>query len=93
MTKQYNNTPPVQSTMGTGARTNTDTGIEPRIERRTILRMPEVERRTGYKRAHIYNLIKEGKFPKNVKIGIRAVGWDSYAIDRWIEEQIGYSTV
>jgi len=55
---------------------------------RSILRLPEVEKRTGYKRTHIYNLIKEGKFPPSIKIGTRSVGWDSYAIEQWIEEQI-----
>lgn len=55
---------------------------------RCILRLPEVERRTGYKRAHIYNLMKENKFPKNIRIGARSVGWDSLDIDVWINEQI-----
>ena len=55
---------------------------------RRILRMPEVERRTGYKKAHIYNLMREGKFPQSIKLGIRSVGWDSFAIEQWIEERI-----
>ncbi|MGL4667635.1 MAG: helix-turn-helix transcriptional regulator [Saezia sp.] len=55
---------------------------------RCILRMPEVERRTGFKRAHIYKLIRNGKFPHNTKIGSRSVGWDSEDIDQWIEEQL-----
>jgi len=55
---------------------------------RCILRLPEVQRRTGYKRTHIYNLMKQGKFPQSFKIGIRAVGWDSLAVDRWVEAQL-----
>lgn len=35
----------------------------PQVERH-IMRRDEVERKTGFKRAHIYNLMKEGKFPK-----------------------------
>ncbi|MCP5256239.1 MAG: AlpA family phage regulatory protein, partial [Zoogloeaceae bacterium] len=42
-----------------------------------ILRRAEVEAKTGFKRAHIYNLIKEGKFPKPLRLGVRAIGWDS----------------
>ena len=40
---------------------------------RYIMRRDEVERRTGFKRAHIYNLMKEGKFPRALRLGIRAV--------------------
>lgn len=60
---------------------------------RRILRLPEVLLRTGFKRAHIYNLISQGRFPQSVQIGIRAVGWDSLAIDIWIEERIAGESV
>ncbi|MGL4668379.1 MAG: AlpA family transcriptional regulator [Saezia sp.] len=58
-------------------------------EQRRILRRAEVEKRTGYKRAYIYRLIKEGKFPRQFKIGERAVGWDSFEIDQWVNERLG----
>ena len=48
----------------------------PAPERR-ILRRPEVEAKTGFKRAYLYSLMKAGQFPKAIKLGIRAVGWDS----------------
>ncbi|UXJ50098.1 AlpA family transcriptional regulator [Pseudomonas citronellolis] len=53
-----------------------------------ILRRAEVEAKTGFKRAHIYNLMKEGKFPKALRLGVRAVGWDSAEIDAWISERL-----
>lgn len=56
---------------------------------RRILRLPNVELLTGFKRAHIYSLMTQGRFPKSIQLGPRAVGWDSHAIDRWIEERIG----
>lgn len=56
---------------------------------RRIIRLPEVERRTGFKRSHLYNLMKEGRFPKAIKLGLRAVGWDSRAVDQWISERLG----
>jgi len=59
---------------------------------RCILRLPDVLRRTGYKRTHIYHLMREGKFPKNVRIGARAVGWDSREIDQWVEAQLSSGT-
>jgi len=55
---------------------------------RRILRRPEVESKTGFKRAHIYGLMKEGKFPKTVRLGVRAVGWDSVEIDQWVASKI-----
>jgi len=55
---------------------------------RHIMRRDEVERKTGFKRAHIYNLMKEGKFPHAKRIGLRAVGWDSLEIEQWITERL-----
>ena len=53
-----------------------------------ILRRAEVEAKTGFKRAHIYSLMKEGKFPKAMRLGVRAVGWDSVEIDQWIADRL-----
>lgn len=55
---------------------------------RRILRRADVEARCGFKRAHLYKLIRDGKFPRPLRIGIRAVGWDSVDIDQWIAEQL-----
>lgn len=55
---------------------------------RRILRRPEVEQKTGFKRAHLYNLMKDGKFPKARRVGVRAVGWDSAEIDAWIAQRL-----
>ncbi|MBE8591311.1 AlpA family transcriptional regulator [Pseudomonas sp. MAFF 301449] len=60
---------------------------QPQVERH-IMRRDEVERKTGFKRAHIYNLMKEGQFPQAKRIGLRAVGWDSLEIERWVTERL-----
>ncbi|MFH6565659.1 AlpA family transcriptional regulator [Pseudomonas kulmbachensis] len=60
---------------------------QPQAERH-IMRRDEVELKTGFKRAHIYNLMKEGKFPRAKRIGLRAVGWDSLEIEQWITERL-----
>ncbi|MGR4868243.1 AlpA family transcriptional regulator [Variovorax sp. LARHSF232] len=52
-----------------------------------ILRRAEVEAKTGFKRAHIYNLMKDGKFPRAMRLGVRAVGWDSVEIEQWITDR------
>lgn len=55
---------------------------------RRILRRAEVEQRTGFKRGHLYQLIKRGQFPKPARLGVRAVGWDSAEVDQWIADRL-----
>lgn len=55
---------------------------------RRFLRLPEVEQVCGFKRSHIYNLMKAGAFPQSVKLGLRAVAWDSLAIEQWQNERL-----
>jgi len=52
-----------------------------------LLSLPEVESRAGFKSSFIYQLIKEGKFPKPVKIGT-ASRWRESEIQQWIHAQI-----
>ena len=65
--------------------------VLPPNERR-ILRLDEVEAKSGFKRAHIYNLMRAGKFPQALRLGVRAVGWDSGEIDQWIAERLNNRT-
>ena len=55
---------------------------------RRILRLEEVEAKSGFKRAHIYNRMKKRQFPQALRLGVRAVGWDSIEIDQWIDERV-----
>ena len=55
---------------------------------RRILRLEEVEAKSGFKRAHSYNLMKKRQFPQALRLGVRAVGWDSIEIDQWIDERV-----
>ena len=61
-------------------------GLQP--NERRILRLEEVEAKSGFKRAHIYNLMKKRQFPQALRLGVRAVGWDSIEIDQWIDERV-----
>jgi prophage regulatory protein len=56
---------------------------------RRIYRLPQVQAATGFGRAWIYELMKRGDFPQARKIGARAVGWDSAAVDAWVAAQLG----
>lgn len=52
-----------------------------------FLPRPEVEFQSGFKSSFIYQLIKEGKFPKPVKIGA-ASRWRESEVQQWIHDQI-----
>jgi len=61
------------------------------IMSQSLIRMPETMRRTGYGRAWIYKLIAQGRFPKPVKIGSRAIAFVESEIDEWINQRIAES--
>ncbi|MFT3803492.1 MAG: AlpA family transcriptional regulator [Burkholderiaceae bacterium] len=63
------------------------TSALPPNERR-ILRLDEVQTKSGFKRAHIYSLMRKGQFPQALRLGVRAVGWDSVEVDQWIAERL-----
>lgn len=56
-----------------------------------ILRLPGVKTRTGLSRSTIYLRISEGRFPKPISLGDRAVGWVEADIDEWLDQQIAAS--
>ncbi|WP_285374204.1 AlpA family transcriptional regulator [Pseudomonas sp. lyk4-TYG-107] len=58
------------------------------LQERRILRRSDVEQKTGLKRAFLYSLMSQGKFPKSVRIGARAVGWDAMEVDQWITDRL-----
>ncbi|PHM36454.1 helix-turn-helix transcriptional regulator [Xenorhabdus innexi] len=57
----------------------------------SLIRLPEVQRRTGYSKAWIYKLIEEDKFPKQVKIGTRSIAFVESEIDNWVAQRIAES--
>jgi prophage regulatory protein len=58
---------------------------EPRTKR--IFRLPKVIEVSGLSRTSIYRLMGIGRFPKCIKIGIKAVGWLESEIEHWIGER------
>lgn len=49
-----------------------------------LLRLPDVIRITGMGRNTVYTRIKEGTFPKQVKIGPKSVAWRQSEINQWM---------
>ncbi len=54
----------------------------------TLIRLPEVQRRTGYSKAWIYRLLREQRFPQSVKIGSRSIAFVESEVDEWIIQRI-----
>lgn len=53
-----------------------------------LIRLPEVLHKTGYRKAWIYRLISENRFPKPIKLGSRAVAFIEAEIEQWILERV-----
>lgn len=53
-----------------------------------FLRLPEVLARTGLSRSTIYVRLDQGRFPRPVSLGARAVGWVEAEVDEWMRERI-----
>lgn len=54
----------------------------------SLLRLDQVRARTGLSRSGIYQKIADGKFPKPVAIGSRAVAWVESEVSGWIQARI-----
>ena len=53
-----------------------------------LLRLPRVRVKTGLSRTAIYNEMKQGRFPKSIRLHGTAVAWVESEVDEWIEERI-----
>ena len=54
----------------------------------TLLRLPDVRRRTGLSKTQIYRLTRDGRFPTGIRISPRCTCWASSEIDAWILTRI-----
>jgi prophage regulatory protein len=52
-----------------------------------IIRLPTVVERTGLPKSSIYSLLKSDLFPKQVRLGVRSVGWRESDVEAWISNR------
>jgi prophage regulatory protein len=52
-----------------------------------LIRLPEVKALVGLGTTSIYDKIKKGEFPRQVKLG-RLSGWVEAEVEGWISQQI-----
>lgn len=53
-----------------------------------FLRIGEVAAKTTFSKPHIYTLIRQGKFPKPVKLSANTSVWLESEINEWLEARI-----
>jgi prophage regulatory protein len=58
-----------------------------------LIRLPEVESATGCKKSTIYKLLKDGSFPRPVRLSSRMVAWSEAAVQRWVQGRIEASAL
>lgn len=49
-----------------------------------VLRVRDVIAMTGLARSTIYKYVKDGMFPRQIKLGCRTVGWLQFEIEQWL---------
>lgn len=53
-----------------------------------LIRIPEVQHRTGYAKSSIYRMVNADEFPAPIKIGARASAWLESEIEDWITAKV-----
>ena len=56
-----------------------------------FLRIKDVINMTGLSRSTIYQNIADGKFPAQIKLGLRCVAWSSEEVNNWMLDCISNS--
>ena len=51
----------------------------------TMLRISEVVRLTGISVSSIKRMVEDGRFPRPMRIGIRAIGWPARDVRHFVE--------
>jgi prophage regulatory protein len=68
-------------------RTSAPSASSPSLGPVRILRVQQVQDRTGLSRTTIWRLEQRNQFPKHCRISARAIGWREADVTRWIEER------
>lgn len=53
-----------------------------------IIKVPEVLERCAMSRASLYRMLQRNEFPRQVRIGIRSVGFYEHEVNQWLAERI-----
>lgn len=85
---RYNFQSPILRSWGANACQRME--LHPMPEHERIIRLKTVLSRTGLSRSTMYRKIAEGTFPCQLKISIHGAGWRESAVNRWIDDPVGF---
>ncbi len=55
---------------------------------KNLIRLPDVEAKVGFKKSFIFEAVKNGTFPKPIRLGHRKTLWVEDEVDAWIQARI-----
>lgn len=61
------------------------------VQHHKLISLSEVLSRTGYCKAWVYRQLKENRFPRSVKIGVRSMAFIESEVDEWINQRLSES--
>lgn len=53
-----------------------------------LIRLREVQHRTGFSRSQIYRLVAKGELPRPIKVSEATSAWIESEVDTWIKDRI-----
>ncbi|WP_234830761.1 helix-turn-helix transcriptional regulator, partial [Vibrio anguillarum] len=62
--------------------------IRVRSDKLKVIRLKEIIELTGLSKSTIYRLTESKKFPKQLSLGERSVGWLESEVNEWLEKRI-----
>ena len=65
---------------------------KPVVPRDRLIRLPEVENLIGCKKSTVYTMVKEGTFPKPIRLSSRMVAWPETAVLQWMQDRINQAS-
>lgn len=63
-------------------------GAAAHTEGERLLRLRDVLSIVGLSRAHVYNLVKQGLFPRPIALGSNCARWVQSEVQAWVDESI-----
>lgn len=52
-----------------------------------IIKVPEVLERCAISRASLYRMLQRNEFPRQVRLGIRSVGFYEHEVNQWLADR------
>ena len=62
------------------------------VPRDRLIRLPDVENLIGCKKSTVYTMVREGTFPKPIRLSSRMVAWPETAVLQWMQDRINQAS-